>query len=266
MSRHRSVRRVWFAAALLFLSARLAAQMTFRAESLAFSGPQTVASIDVDELHGEPSRLAWSPDGTQFYVQTLEGGFGRPNAILRHYVFTADRGKRRDLQAEPDWAAEYWKTKSGRTSPDREAPLRIELKSESRRERTTSLPMGGDLARGGINPGMSENDQLSVVGAQLVGVHSMLLHGQTIGQFENTVIVPGLTYGWAPEGTRLIAYAAQKTGHLTVMDATGGRKEVPGSGHALLPAWSQDLGHIAWLQREGRSRYSLRVSRVRLVN
>ncbi len=26
------------------------------------------------------------------------------------------------------------------------------------------------------------------------------------------------------------------------------------------------MGHIAWLQREGRSRYSLRVSRVRLVN
>ena len=80
--------------------------------------------------------------------------------------------------------------------------------------------------------------------------------------FVNTVIVPGLTYGWAPEGTKLIAYAAQKTGRVVVMDASGSKKEVPGSKEAILPAWSQDLGRLAWLQKQGRRVWELRVSRV----
>lgn len=235
--------------------------MTFRAAGFAFSQPETVATIDLDKLKGEPSRLAWSPDGSQLYLQTLEGGFGQPNVTLRHYVFV-DGGAREDLQAEPDWASEYWTIKSGKTSPDKTTPLTIDLKSEKRKEQTTSLPMGGDLARGGASPGMTENDQLSMIGGQLVGVHTMRLHGETIGEFVNTVIVPGLTYGWAPEGTRLIAYAAQKTGRVVVMDATGGKKEVPGSKDAILPAWSQDLGRIAWLQKQGRRVWELRVSRV----
>lgn len=239
-----------------------AAQMVFRAETLAFSPPQTTARLDLDELKGEPSRLSWSPDGSLLYVQTLEGGFGRPDVTLHHYAFPANGGPRQDLQTEPDWAADYWSEKSGRTSPDKVDPLRIELKSEARKERTTSLPMGGDLARGGVNPGMTENDEMSMLGAQVVGVHTMLLHGETIGEFVNSVIVPGLTYGWAPEGARLIAYSAQKSGRVVVMDETGGKKEIAGSRDALLPAWSQDLGRIAWLQKQGRKTWLLQVARV----
>jgi hypothetical protein len=244
----------------------LLAQVRFRAEDFTFSPSETVATIDLAKLRGEPSRLAWSPDGTQLYLQTLEGGFGQPNVTLRHYVFVLDGGAREDLQAEPEWAAEYWTTKSGKTSPDKTAPLTIELKSEKRKEQTTSLPMGGDLARGGINPGMTENDQLNMIATQLVGVHTMRLHGETIGEFVNSVIVPGLTYGWAPEGTRLIAYAAQKSGRVVVMDAAGDNKEVPGSKDAILPAWSQDLGRIAWLQKQGRGTWLLQVTRVQLIN
>lgn len=249
-------------AAFVLVPALLDAQIVFRAESFAFSAPGTIAKIDLDALKGEPSRLAWSPDGSQLYVQTLEGGFGRPNVTLRHYVFAVTGGARQDLQVEPEWAAEYWTGKSGRTSPDKEAPLQIELKSEKRKERTTSLPMGGDLARGGTSPAVTENDELSILGAQAVGVHTMLLHGETIGEFVNTVIVPGLTYGWAPEGTKLIAYAAQKSGRVVIMDGEGRKKEIAGSKDAILPAWSQDLGRIAWLQKDGRRAYLLRVARV----
>jgi hypothetical protein len=250
------------AATLAATVTAVASQMVFRAESFAFTAPETIARLDLEELKGEPSSLAWSPDGSRLYVQTLEGGFGRPDVTLRHYLIPAGGGPRQDLQVEPDWAAEYWSAKSDRTSPDKQNPLRIELKSEARNERTTSLPMGGDLARGGASPAITENDQLSIVGAQLVGVHTMLLHGETIGEFVNTVIVPGLTYGWAPEGTRLIAYSAQKSGRIVVMDSAGGKKEIAGSKDAILPAWSQDLGRIAWLQKQGRRMYLLQVTRV----
>lgn len=248
--------------------ALLPAQMTFRAASLTCSPPDTIATVDLDDLKGDAARLAWSPDGTQLYLQTLEGGFGQPNVMRRHYMFAVGDGKREQLQAEPEWAAEYWTMKSGRSSPDapERNPLRIDLRSEQRKERTTSLPMGGDLARGGISPAITENDELSILGTQVVGVHTMRLHAETIGEFVNTVIVPGLTYGWAPEGTKLIAYAAQKSGRVIVMDETGGKTEVPGSKDAILPAWSQDLGRIAWLQKQGRRTYALNVTVVKLVD
>ena len=60
--------------------------------ALVISNPTPVAELDMGKLKGEPSRLAWSPDGSQLYLQTLEGGFGRPNAKLRHYVFSAATG------------------------------------------------------------------------------------------------------------------------------------------------------------------------------
>jgi hypothetical protein len=256
-------RRTHVAFGLVTLTpALLCAQMTFRAASFSFSPPETIATIDLDELKGEASRLAWAPDGTQLYLQTLDGGFGQPDATLRHYVFAVNGGAREELQAEPSWASGYWTVKSGKTSPDKVAPLAIDLRSDKRKQQTTSLPMGGDLARGGISPGITENDQLSMIATQLVGVHTMLLHGEVIGEFVNTVIVPGLTYGWAPEGTKLIAYSAQKSGRVVVMDEAGGKKEVAGSKDAILPAWSQDLGRIAWLQKQGRRVWELRVSRV----
>ena len=41
-----------------------------------------------------------------------------------------------------------------------------------------------------------------------VPVHTMRLAGETIGEFVNTVIVPGLTFGWGPKGSKVIAYSA----------------------------------------------------------
>lgn len=252
------------ATALGLLIGRVHAQMSFRASSVAFSAPETLVRLEPGDWRGEPARLAWSPDGSQLYLQTLVGGFGRPDALRHHYVFALPGGTRRELHEEPEWAADYWTMKSARTSPDRPErnPLRIELKSEKRQERTTSLPGGGDLARGGTTPAITEADQANIANQQVIGVHTMLLHGETVGEFVNSVIVPGLTYGWAPEGTKLIAYASQNSGRIVVMDETGGKKEVPGSKDAILPAWSQDLGRIAWLQKDGRRAYALKVARV----
>ncbi|MDQ3068956.1 MAG: hypothetical protein M3R55_04415 [Acidobacteriota bacterium] len=250
------------AAAAFLLSASPMAQDATRAGALTTAEPAKVATLD--DLKGEPSRLAWSPDGSEFYVQTLEGGFGNPKAKLRHYIISATDGKKRDAGTEPEWALDYWKSKSDRVSPDDPA-FRIELKSESRREQTTAVPRGGDLARGGttVESSIGRNDAVDAAfNSQIAFLNTMLLKGQAIGVFDNTVIVPGLTFGWGPKGSGIIAFSHPGTGRIVTMDATGTTKEVAGSKEAVLPAWSPDGSRLAWLQKDGKKKVVLQVARV----
>jgi hypothetical protein len=198
------------------------------------------------------------------YVQTRDGGFGRTDATLHHYVFDAAAGTREDAPVEPEWAAQYWTAKSGQSSPDH-PPLTIELKTERVKERSTSLPRGGELARGGTSPNITENDEATIISAQTVSVITLLLGGEVVGQFTNAVLVPGLTYGWGPMGAKIVAFTAQKSGRVVVMDDGGQKHEIPNSRDAILPAWSPDGDRIAWLQKDGRRKYRLQVSRVSIA-
>lgn len=251
-------------AALIALPAILAAQSPTRVGTLKVSEPSKVAELDMGKLKGQPARLAWSADGTQLYVQTMEGSFGQPGQKLHHYALTVADGSRQDLQAEPDWASAYWTAKSAQASPDG-PPLKIELKSEMRTEKTVSTPMGGDLARGGTggDTGTGAGDALAAAyNQQPVPVNTMLLRGTTVGQFVNSVIVPGLTFGWGPKGSKVMAFAEPKSGRVVVLDEHGEKREVPGSKDAILPAWSADGTRIAWLQRDGKKKFTLQVTRV----
>jgi hypothetical protein len=241
------------------------AQSPLRVETARFAAPTAIATLDMGKLKGEPARLAWSPDGTELYLQTREGAFGQANAKLRHYVFAAANGSKRDLDAEPDWASAYWTAKSAQASPD-DPGIKIELKTERRQQRTTSVPMGGDMARGGASTaetGTSAGDAgAAAYGSQAATAHLMQLKGVVVGEFVNSVIVPGLTFGWGPQGSRAIAFAAQKSGRVTVMDDRGGTHEIAGSKDAILPAWSADGASLAWLQPDGRKKFALQVARV----
>jgi hypothetical protein len=259
MSRHPEI----FGCALfaLLFSVLLTSQSAPRVNSLRFSTPVPVVTLEMEELKGEPSRLAWSPEGTQLYLQTLEGGFGRPDVALHHYILDAASGATQSIDSEPEWAYQYWTAKSGQSSPD-DPPLTIELKTERQRQQTTSLPTGGDLARGGLSPGLSENDELTIIGAQMISVITLLLNGEIVGEFTNSVLVPGLTYGWGPMGAKVIAFATPKTGRVAVMDDLGQKQEIAGSKNAILPAWSPNGDRVIWLQKEGRRKFSLQVARV----
>src|SRR5690606_19394359 len=48
----------------------------WKARDLTFSQATVVAAIEGAQLSGEPSRLAWTPDGNLLYVQTIDGPFG----------------------------------------------------------------------------------------------------------------------------------------------------------------------------------------------
>ena len=262
---NRIVRGAVAATLLVILPSVVATQTPLRVHNLQVSAPAKLATLDMGKLKGEPSRLAWSPEGSQLYVQTLEGTFGQPNPKLRHYVFAASDGAKKDVDAEPAWAAQYWTAKSGQTSPD-DPRLKIELKTEKRQQRTTSVPMGGDLARGVPttgDTGTSAGDAgAAAYGAQTVTAHVMQLKGTTIGEFINSVIVPGLTFGWGPKESKAVAFTAEKSGRVVVMDEEGGKREVAGSSDALLPAWSPDGTRLAWLQKDGRRTFVLQVANV----
>jgi hypothetical protein len=90
----------------------------------------------------------------------------------------------------------------------------------------------------------------------------MSLHGKTIGEFENTVIVPGLTFGWGPPTSRLIAYAAPPNGRVFIMDEKGKRRDVKDTKDSLLPAWSPDGTRLVWVRKDGRRKILLQVARV----
>jgi hypothetical protein len=251
-------------AALLLLPNPLDAQSPVRTDAVKLSPATAIGEIDTDKLKGQPARLSWSSDGSQLYLQMLEGEFGLPPKKLHHYVLSAKDGKRQSVDVEPEWASSYWTTKSGQTSPDG-PPLKIELKDDIKTEKTTSTPMGGDLARGGVggSTGASSGDVLNAAyNQQQVRIITTLLHGTAVGSFEGKVLVPGLTFGWGPAGSRAITYAEPKGGRVMVMDDRGQKVEVPASKDAILPAWSQDGRQIAWLQKDGKKKYVLQVARV----
>lgn len=248
----------------------LTAQGPLRVADLKVSEPTRIVELDMDRLKGQPFRLAWSPDGSQFYVQTLEGTFtdaaaGRSNAKVRHYLFNAAPGSsKKDVQGPPDWFAEYWNGKNGQTAPGAPA-LAIDWKKEQRKQTTTSAPMGGELAKGGV--GGTTGSSAGDVGAaaynmQAVPVITLSYKGEAIGEFVNTVMVPGLTYGWGPKGTNVLAFAAVNSGKVVIVDEQGGKLAIDGSKEAVLPAWSQDGTKLAWLQKDGRKKFQLYVATV----
>ncbi len=244
----------------------LAAQSPIRVGNLTVSEPVQIAELDMDKLKGQPFRLAWSPDGSQLYVQTLEGSFadanaGKPSAKLRHYLFDASAvSSKKDLNAPPDWFAAYWNGKNGQHPVD--APgLRIEPKTEQRRAQATAAPSGGDLAKGG-EQGASVSNIQSSTGSVSVPVTTLVYKGEKIGEFVNSPMVPGLTYGWGPSGTNVIAFAEPKDGEILIMDDQANKLKVEKTKGALLPAWAPDGARLAWIQKDGKKKYKLFVSTI----
>jgi hypothetical protein len=227
------------------------------ASALTFGAASQVAELDMSRLKGEPTRLAWSPDGSQFYVQTSEYKTDRTRTD-RHYVVSASGVK--PAEGMPEWASKYWAWKSQQASPG--APgFKIEVTGpETRTVRATAAPMGGDYARGGTGGGTEGTtiaEATSVAQqSQSVSVITIRLKGEVVGEFVNGPLVPGLTFGWAPPALPVIAYTS-KDGKVLVMDEQGRKKEVADTAAASLPAWSDDGAKLAYLKKDGRRTYKL---------
>lgn len=227
------------------------------AESLKIGAPAKIVEIEADQLKGEPSKLAWSADGKTLYIEATERK--RDGAAVQyHFALNAAGSKLEKLGAAPEWVQSYWSVKSGQTAPG-DPTTKIELTDEYRTERATAAPMGGDLAKGGAGgtEGTSLADATNAASqSQKVRVITLKLRGQVIGEFINGPLVPGLTFGWAPQGTDLIAFA-ETNGRLVVMDRSGRKKRVEDASNVLLPAWSADGTRLAYVERSGRKKFQV---------
>jgi hypothetical protein len=251
---------------LLLFTALAPSPQPAQAATVTVGAVSAIAELDAGKLKGEPARLAWSPDGAQLYLQMAEVK-SNGSRTERHYLLSAaePNAKVKSLDAMPDWAGKYWAWKSGQSAPGAPA-FKIEVTDETKTVRATAAPMGGDLARGGGSSGGGEGTSIAEATAvaqqsQQARVITLKLRGHTVGEFTNGPLMPGLTFGWAPESVGLVAFT-DKNGKVVLMDQGGKTKDVSGTSDALLPAWSEDGSRLAFLKKDGRKKYTVQIAGV----
>ena len=238
------------------------------AASVRIEAPARVAEVDLGQLKGQPARLAWSRDGAQIYLQTVETKRDGTR-VPRHYVVPASGGRIAAADSEPEWASAYWAWKSAQAAPGAPA-FKIGVDTQRRVLRSTANPRGGGLAGMGGDPGAGSGgtgrigggEPVAVGEAQNATVYRMLLHGDVIGEWINAPIVPGETFGWAPRELGIIAYS-NLDGALVIADAGGAKQEIKDTSHASFPAWSEDGSKLAFLRKRGGKKLDLVVASVR---
>ena len=226
-------------------------QSARKADAMTFGAPQKI--IALDKTKGEPIQLAWSPDGAELYIETGERSRIGTFANQKHYVLTLADQKMKSVDAPPLWATDYQAWKSNKWAPGDHAYV-IDIGEDKRTQSAVSVPMGGDLAKGGGSGGGTTSDD--IVGASLNGqtqhVITLKLKGETVGEYVDTQFIPGYTFSWAPQAYGTAIAYARPDGHLSVMDRSGSKKEVPDTKGALLPAWSVDAHTLAFVEKDGK--------------
>jgi hypothetical protein len=219
------------------------------ASAVRVGAPATVTELDLGKLKGELRQLGWSIDGSELYVETAEGN---PNAEkLRHYVVAVAGGAVKPVDAPPQWAIDYWTIKSDRFAPGL-GSLMIEL--EQKQENVKVGTGSGRPGEMGISAGVSAD---KIAEGQKQVLWRLTVLGETVSEFQNTAVIPGLMFSWGPPGTGTIAYTDRELGHLMLLDRSKDKQTVSGIKDALLPAWSTDGTRLAWVQKAGRRKYTL---------
>lgn len=236
------------------------------AKPVAVAAPVLIGHIDTGKLKGEPTELAWAPDGSSFFLQTSERDKSAMITNPRFYLVSATDAKPQKVDAKPDWEGPYWTFKSNEYAPGADK-IGIDVKEEERVASSTSSPTGGALAKGGTvagNGGATMEDAANAAqNMQQVHVFVLKLSGEQIGEFVNQQFLPGYTFSWSPEELGMIAYV-NELGRLSIMDVRGKNKQqIEGTRNVLLPAWKADGSKIAFLQKTGRNTYDLYVADVR---
>ncbi len=220
--------------------------------------PTIVTEIDLGKLKGDPRRLAWSPDMSEFYLQTAEGK--PPSEKLRHYLIPFAGGTARPVDQEPEWATRYWAWKQDRVAPG-DPGLVIEIKQtvENIKQGTGAAGVldrsSSPDAVGANNPSI-ENLANGQHGNQTANVVRLMLLGEEIAKWMNERPIPGTRFGWGPHGSAALVHL-NEDGSMTLFDQLKHRQPVPGVKDALLPAWSPDGDRLAYLRKTARKKYEL---------
>lgn len=236
------------------------------ADRVAVNQPQTVATIDLGKVKGEPLRLSWSPDKSQLYVFVgqPDGRGGMKSA--KHFVVTIADKQIKGVDAEPAWSSKYWAWKSGQASPAAPA-FRIAVDSRHEAVHATAMPTGGSLARGvpdtsGTGSSTVEDVNRSAMQNQGETIYTLRVGGEKIGEWTNEPVMPGVNFGWAPAPAHLLAFTKRDGGPIVVLDDQAHKHELTEAKDATLPAWSDDGTELAWAERTDRKHATIRVADV----
>ena len=232
---------------------------------MALSIAQPVAEVDLGKLKGDLARLAWSPDGSEFYVQTVDRDGRGAVKSMKHYLVSASSRSVKSVDQEPAWASKYWAWKSAQASPGA-AAFKITVDTKKDTVRSTAAPTGGALAKGGgADPtaGTTVADAASAAdNTQLKTTYALKLKGETIGEWINEAVMPGVNFSWAPAPMSMLVFARRDGGPLVLLDTAGRKQELAGAKSAFVPAWSNDGQKIAWLERKDKKKYDLMVAEI----
>jgi hypothetical protein len=228
---------------------------------------QAIVEVDTGKLKGDPSMLAWSPDRSELYVQTSERDRRGAVISLKHYVVPIASKSLKKVDQQPAWATAYWTWKSGQASP---AAPAFRIVADEREETRRATAAVGDLAKGGGGAsdglgisGTTAEEAANIANqSQLAHIWRLKVRGETLGEWVNEPVVPGVNYGWAPAPVRLIVFAKRDGGPLVVLDDQGRKQELEATKNASLPAWSNDGGQLAWLAKKDRKKYDLMIAAV----
>ena len=236
------------------------------ASAIALAPAAPVAEIDLGRLKGDLVMLAWSPDGTEFYLQTVERDRRGAVTATHHYIVKPGSKAEKGIDAQPAWAATYWTWKSGQASP---AIGSFKIAVEERTDTKRAVAAVGDLAKGGGSadgrgiPGTSSEEATAVSAmTQVQHVFALRLRNEPIGEWINEPVRPGTNWSWAPAPHAMIVYTKRDGGPLILLDEQGRKQELAGAAKAMLPAWSNDGTKIAWLERKDRKTLDLMVAGV----
>ncbi len=236
----------------------LPASTSIDVSALAAGVPAIVTELDLGRLKGEVRQLAWSSDGTQFYVQTVERK-GKED-LPHHYVIAAAGGAITSADAEPAWASDYWRFKSDRYAPG-VASLVIDVKQSIENVKYGTGSAGAaDRASGGLTGqneyGNSADNVAKAAQSQKQNVIKLVLLDETIGTWVDQRPTPGMTFSWGPSGSGAIAFVDDE-GRVVLLDDQKHMQRIAGTKDAYLPAWSTDGARLAYLYKSGRNKYTL---------
>jgi hypothetical protein len=79
--------------------------MPLDATAVKVGAPVFVAELDLGKLKGDLRQIGWSPDGSELYIQTVEGA--PPADRRRHYLVPSQGGVPASVDRQPDWAQAY---------------------------------------------------------------------------------------------------------------------------------------------------------------
>lgn len=233
----------WLAVALALLG-QGSGFAPFDVGAMAVAPPTVITDLSRRSLQGEPSRLAWAPDGSTLYIQSRDGVGAA--ARLRHFQVRLGDQKLRPLDVEPDWAAEYWHNKVVERAPGMPW-LKIDVAEDRTRQRVAPFS-GGFTGATATGSETASSYVLSYITLSYLGVE--------IGKFMSDEPKSGVTFGWGPAGSGAIAFA-DRDGRLVLIDKERRQQPIARTEGVMLPAWSADGNYVAFFSKQGRSRYRL---------